>query len=669
MKIKKILFCSMIALVPATVLGVYFMKKIFNDYSDQRVRLATHIKTPGDVKKLFSLTVEDIQTKTADYLKEAQQAIDELIKIKAEDRTLENTVRAFDTIVATSNFAIFYPILYSLKQVSPDESIRNAAYESIVRMDEFSVDHISNNVQLYKAFQEYVDGNAHTEHLTVDQQYFLDKIMADFKRSGLELPANKREHVAKLSKELAQLSQDFSANIANDASTITVSEVDLKGLEPSFVQSLKRTDAGLYILGVDAPTYNNVIENCAVESTRKALWQAFNNRAYPTNHGILSEIIAKRDELAKLVGFESYAHLDLDNQMVSNPERAQQFLTDLLTKASAKEQQEFDLLIADLPDTVSLTAEGKINPWNFAYSKALYKKKHHALDERVIAQYFPMEKTIEGLLDIYRQFLSVDFKQLAADGFWHEDVRLIEVLTHDGRCLGYLALDLYPRANKYSHACHITITPAMQGSTAPCVGLVIANFPKPTADVPSLLLRSDVKTFFHEFGHALHALFGKTEFASLSGTSTKLDFVELPSQMLEEWLYDAEILKNLSSHYQTGEHLSDELIATIQQAKNLDSGTFVQTQILYAFLSLELFKAGADKDVQAILKNLSTQIRKNLVFNDANHFYAAFGHLTGYGARYYGYLWSKVFALDNLTENPDKIHQKSTFLALPEREQ
>jgi Zn-dependent oligopeptidase len=259
-----------------------------------------------------------------------------------------------------------------------------------------------------------------------------------------------------------------------------------------------------------------------------------------------------------------------------------------------------------------------------------------------------MEKTIAELLDIYRQFFSIEFEEVFSNDFWHEDVKVVRVLQ-DNKLIGTLMLDLHPRPNKYSHAAHTTIVPSsylLDGNRIPDVSIVLANFSKPTDTKPSLLKSSEVTTFFHEFGHALHAILGATEIASLSGTSTKTDFVELPSQMLEEWLNDKDVLKKVSGHYITGEQLPDELIDTIIKLKNFTSGLFVTRQTWLASISLAYFGARTDKDPYTIMKELYAKYIPYGEFIEDNHFYASFGHLTGYAAKYYGYLWSLVFALD-----------------------
>jgi len=616
-------------------------------------QLIDQVENVEGVVALFAIPAAAISQKTDDYLKEAQKQIDKIIAIPDDQRTFSNTAKALDRVIGLSNAAIAGHIYEGLELLSPDKAVRNAAHSAVIKLRDFWVDQITNNKKLYHAFKAYVEGKAKHESLNPEQHYFLAETMKDFKRAGLNLPDEKLNQVKKLQKELTALGLVFGRNIAQDNRTIAVPHAALAGLEDDFIDNLKRTDEGLYILGVDYPTYFNVMEHCRVEDTRRQLYREFNNRAYPVNEDILKQIIAKRDELARLLGFSSYAQLDIDSEMAKTPERSRQFVADLVDKSKDKVKEEIEQLTAILPVSVELTVDGKIKPWDFAYLKAMYKKDQFDLDERIIAEYFPMENTIAELLDIYRQFLGVDFQEVPATGLWHDDVKAIKVLSKDeSKLLGILLLDLYPRPNKYSHAAHLTVVPTVYENRnyIPDVSIVIANFPKSTPTKPSILTRHDVNTFFHEFGHAMHALLGRTTLASFAGTNTKTDFVELPSQMLEEWLWDKAILKKISSHYKTGESLSDEMIDKIIALKKLTSGNFVRQQGYLSLLALDYYKEGSQKDPYQIMKLLYEQIIKDILFEPTNHFYASFGHLPDYGAKYYGYLWSKVFALDLFDE-------------------
>lgn len=614
------------------------------------VQVTDRVQRIEDVIAFFPRSAEDIKSRTELYVQETKRDLSSFIAIPDDKRTWHNTVLEFDRICSLSNLATWGSVLCLFEQVSPDESIRNAAHEALKVVQAFLVDEISANKPLYNALKAYAQGNALKESLDETQRYILKDIIDDYVRAGLDLPEEQLEKVRQIKKELANLSLEFSQNIAADNKFITVGREDLAGLDDAFINALEKTEDGKYKLGVDYPTYFKTLETCTVPSTRRALFLAFNSRAYPVNDAVLKQIADKRDDLAHLLGFESYAHLDLDSQMVKHPDRAYAFLHDIMNKALEKDKQEFETFIKDMPESVVLTPDGKLNPWDFMFLKNAYKKRYLAVDEELISQYFPMEKTIEGLLAIYSSFMNVQFEEAKAEGLWHPEVRLIKVLNKDKtQLLGYIFLDLYPRPNKYNHAAHFGMIPAFtrqDGMRMPDVSTLVTNFPSPTADRPSLMRRDDVRTFFHEFGHALHAVLGASSVASYSGTSVKRDFVELPSQILEEWLWDKEILTMVSGHYQTGEKLPDDLIEAILALKTYDLGGYLTRQASLALMSLDVFAAGKGKDPFAIWQRLKSTYRPYIASEYADYHHASFGHLTGYGAKYYGYLWSLVFAMD-----------------------
>lgn len=637
----KWLICSSIVIFLATLSDCAKITK-------QETKMINKAFNTQDIISLFQLTPEEIAAHTPAYIDQAKKMIDNIIAIPDHERTYANTARPLDEAFALSNIAIAQRVYEALELLHPDDKLRSAAHDAYITIHAFWVDHVMSNKALYNAFTAYTSQQKEYEGLTAQQRYFINDTIDSFKREGLSLSDELLTQVNTLRKELAALCADFDRNIAQDKSSITVTHDGLEGLDNDFITTLQKTEQGLYILGVDYPTYFRIMENCSVAETRKNLYIAFNNRAYPLNESILKEIIAKRNALAQLLGHTDYASHDIESQMAASPEKAQTFIDEMIIRAAEKTEKEFAVLTKELPSSVVLSTDKKIQPWDVAYVQNMYKKNHFNLDEQKIAEYFPMQKTIDELLDIYHQFFSIDFKEVPAQGLWHEDVKIVQVLQ-ENKIIGTLLLDLYPRPNKYSHAAHTTIVPSTykpDGTLIPDVSIVIANFSKATATQPSLLKRSEVETFFHEFGHALHAILGATEIASLSGTHTKTDFVELPSQMLEEWLIDKDILKKVSGHYLTGESLPHEIIDTIIELKNLTSGYFVTRQGYLSSIALSYFGAAKDKDAYTIMQRLYTKIMKYTAFSPDNHFYTSFGHLTGYGAKYYGYLWSKVFALD-----------------------
>lgn len=625
-------------------------------HTTQDTMMINQLNTIQDIALLFALDEQKIHNNTQLYIQEAQRTIDEIIAIAESERTFLNTAQLLDELLALSNLAISQHIFHALEMLSPDAQICSAAHEAAIEIQKFWDDQIKSNKKLCDAFMAYTAQQKENEHLSDQQRYFLNDIMALFKREGLSLSDDQLDMVRRIRNDLSVLTSNFDRNIAQDNRFITVSREELSGLEDDFIASLQRSSGNdLYRVGVDYPTYNYVMENCTNVDTRKALYVAFNNRGYPQNDDLLQRIIIERHKLAQALGYLDYAHYDIDNEMVHTPERAHDFIVDLHARCMPKVMEEKSRLTAVLPESVVLDEQSRIYPWDFAYLENSYKKQYCNIDEEKIAEYFPMQKTVDELLDIYRQFFGVEFKQLVASGFWHEDVMVIQVWNKAGdELLGTLLLDLYPRDNKYNHAAQMTMVPATfksDGTRRANVSIVIANFSKPTDMQPSLLKRNEVKTFFHEFGHALHAVLGASSMASLAGTATKTDFVELPSQMLEEWLWNKDILKKVSGHYQTGQPLPDAMIDAIVAVKDLTSGYFVMRQSYLSMMSLMYFGVQTDKNPKQIMKELHERMMSDVVaYSEENNFYASFGHLTGYGAKYYGYLWSKVFALDLFAE-------------------
>lgn len=600
-----------------------------------------------DVVRLFPKSVNVIEQQLKVHKRAIKKNVKHILDIPDQERTFENTIKALDNIFSLSDLAIFAQVMELLSLLHPQQEMRDAARNAIIDTEAFFIELLSNK-KLYQACKTY-EQHIQRNDLTHEQRYFLTYLMDKFKRNGLELPDNQLELVKALQKELAALTAEFEKNIAADNRFILCTRDELEGMSDDFIDALKQSDSQTYIVGVDYPTYFPIMQQAIRSQTRQKLYYEFNNRGYPENKHLLEQIIAKRDQFARLLGFASYAHFDLDDQMAQTPDRVKTFIENLITRSMLKEHQEFKHMTQVLPEGVALTDDGKLQPWDVAYVHNQYKKRCYNIDEEKIAEYFPVEETLKGLLGIYESFLSLTFQEEFVRGLWSNDVRLLKVFNKQNQLLGYLLLDLYPRTGKYSHAAHSTIIPAVihkDGSINSEVSVIMANFPKACGNKPALFKREDVRTFFHEFGHAMHALLGRTHIASLSGTHVKRDFVEMPSQMLEEWLSDKEILRLVSGHYETGESLPDDMIDNILAIKHIATGAWVTRQCFLALIALDFFLEGQNKDLDEIYHRLHERIMKYSAIDSTTHFYASFGHLCGYGAKYYGYLWSKVFGLD-----------------------
>lgn len=642
-EIKKLISMFLIPiLLIALVFGISFTKKI---RASKQINFH-NIQTLNDLHKLFPKNVEDIKIYSTFCKNLIQDKVKKIIQIPDEKRNFENTAQALDSVSL-----IVHPIISainSIEYLNPDKDMRDTAQSEGLMINDFLVDYVASNVDLYKAFKNYSQNNALIENLTDVQKYFIYETLNEFKNSGLELPPKQLERIKILTKDINALSTQFQINIAAHVCKIPVTKDELEGISESFINSLSTNDEGKYILGCDYPTCFTIMDQCKVESTRKKMYLEFANRAYPQNINLLEQIISKKDEKAKLLGFNNYADLSLDDQMAKNSDTVEKFLSDLADKAKIKSKQEIEMFLKNLPESINLV-NGKIKPWDFRYIKEVYRKKYLNLDDLKISEYFPMQNTIDKLFDIYQSFFNLKFEKIDTTGFWHQDVQLIKINNNkDNQFLGYLLLDLFPRDNKFNHAANATIVHSYKdksGKVFPAVCIMIANFPQPKKDKPSLLTYKDVVTFFHEFGHGLHSMLGAAELISFSGTNVKKDFVEMPSQMLENWLKDKDILKNVSSHYKTKQPLPDDMINKIVEIDKLDSGDQVLRQCYYAFLSLNLFKNN-DQGIQEVSKGLFEKYLNHLEWQPDDHTIASFGHLMGYGASYYGYLWTDVFASD-----------------------
>lgn len=607
------------------------------------------IKTFDDAIQLFPKTMSQISACKISAINKAQQALETVKAIDDGQHTFANTFGMLDTI--QDQFSTVAGIIRLLEMVSPDKATRDQCHAATLELNTFSTDAFLNK-DLYHACKQYVDGALHHETISSEQRYVIDETMKEFKRSGFALPDATFKHVKVLSKKLGELDLAFETNIANDKSYVVASHHDLAGLSDAFVAQLERVGEN-YKVTCDYPVYTEVMNHCSVSDTRKKLYRAFNNRAYPDNIAVLDDIIKERDALAKLLGYESYAALSLESLMAKDPGHVTTFIADLAKSAHGKAIEEYQTFAKELPEGITLV-DGKFQPWDVGFVKTAYKKKHFAIDDRQIAQYFEVDATLTTIFTIYQNFLGLRFFMTKPAWSWHDDVRLIEVYdTRTDALRGHILLDLYPREYKYSHACWMPLISARKKRNAdgtwaytPVLGVMIANFPKATPTTPALLKHADVETFFHEFGHAMHSVLGATEMAAASGTSVKRDFVEVPSQMFEEWMFDHDMLHAIGRHYQTHATLPDELIKKIVALKKFDSGSFVVRQCALSMLALDIFGKGGCHNVDQLAQRLHEQLVPMVNFDPTTHFHASFGHLAGYGAAYYSYMWSKVYALD-----------------------
>jgi thimet oligopeptidase len=593
--------------------------------------------------ELFPHSVIEAEEMATQVLADAALLKSELLAVSADERTYANTVLAydrFDQLLTLAN-----GILTAFEYLSSEVERRS---EPINRFRSQAL-FLSSDRAFFRAFQEYEDTQFAGELLNQEQVYYFTKLKHMFLSQGYGLSAEAFAAATHLAEQEAALAAKFETLINSDHSFVVCSQEALTGLEEQFIAAQERDENGMVKLYCNHPTYFAVMDYCSNPEVRATFFEAYYRRAYPENVAVLETLIAVRDKQAKVLGFESYAAFRLESLLIKKPEHASAFLHSIEETVRAAAARDIAAASGTIPSDIIRDAQGALVQSDLPYVFAAHQKIRYALDKRTIAEYFPVQKTIEGIFAIYEKFMSIEFEYAQeVPGGWHGTLQGITVYTK-GRTqiLGFIILDLYPRPYKYSHACCFDIfSRVTQHPELPAVSLVIANFPEAQGAAPALLTHGDVTTFFHEFGHAIHNILGVTQHYGTRAFSVPTDFVELPSQILEEWMWDRDMLRLVSSHYATGEPLPDSLIDMMLAAREFGQGYQELRQLLYARYSLECFEAGEYKDSTKLFLELAQKYSVGVAINQRTRMNASFGHLASYGPMYYGYALARAYAAD-----------------------
>lgn len=602
------------------------------------------IKSSKDIVKIFPANIIEL-----DLIKDQAIAwinrVDEIVNLPLDQQNFNNTFELLDQI--TYEWSNRGRLLQLITNAYPDENMRDKAQQHCQLLTDLSNQKLTFNKQLYTVLKNYADQVDNHKNLKAEQKYFITSTMQDFIRSGLQLKDQEFAQVQALRKELGKLNDDFRKNIRIDQQILIFSLEELVGTPKNTLDSLEKTTDNRLIVKSHEVVLSAILDYCQNQEVRKKIYDLSVNIGYPKNQLVLTNMINKRDELAKLLGFESYATLELDSQMAKKITTVEKLLRQLATKAKIKASQECQLFLDAYPNKAELTNDqNQIFAWNLGYLKNYYLQHNFNLNLQEVAEYFPVDHTVDMLLQIYEQFMDLRFKRQKIN-LWVQNLELLEVYSN-ANFIGYIVLDLYPRKNKFRTAASIAIANSIKsgGDFKPGLNVILASFPIATENSSALLQLANVKTFFHEFGHALHALLGATQIASISGLNVQTDFLEMPSKMLENWLQDPVILKKISCHYKTKQTIPDVLIEKLVTLEKFGAGNYLTFQLVAAQLSLDLFKAGTKKNIQQILFDTESANRPHIANYGNNHMCAKFSHLTSYGAKYYGYIWANILARD-----------------------
>ncbi|HYE65884.1 MAG TPA: M3 family metallopeptidase [Pyrinomonadaceae bacterium] len=583
----------------------------------------------------------------AERLAKAQQALERMLAVKGK-RTFENTLKPYDEVLLYLDAAGSQAGL--MQEVHPDATVRTVS-EKIVREVSTFATNLSLNRAVYDALASLDLKGADAE-----TRYYVEKTLRDFRLAGVDKDEATRQKVRELRDELVLIGQEFSRNIRDDLRTVTVNDAsELEGLPADYIARHKPGPDGKIILTIDYPDSLPVFSYARREGVRRLMYMEYNNRAYPKNMAVLDRMIAKRYELAQLLGFQTWADYITADKMVQTAKNASDFIDRVAEASGQRAVREYKMLLKRKQQDVP--AATAINAWESTYYSELVRKADYDFDSQSVRPYFPYESVKRGVLDVTGRLFGVTYRQVKDAPVWHPSVECWEMFE-GGKLVGRFYLDMHPRPGKFSHAAQFNVRTGVAGRQIPEATLV-CNFPGGIEGDPGLLEHDDVQTFFHEFGHLIHALFaGRNRWLGVGGNGTEQDFIEAPSQMLEEWTWDVQTLATFAKHYQTGEPIPASLVKQMKRASEFGKGLRARRQMVYARLSLSVYdRHPSQVNTDALVKEL-TERYQPFPFVEGTHFQTSFGHLDGYSAVYYTYMWSLVIAKDMFSQ-----FDKSNLLA------
>ncbi|HUH62743.1 MAG TPA: M3 family metallopeptidase [Terracidiphilus sp.] len=549
-------------------------------------------------------------------------------------RTTRNSLRLYDA--AIEQLALAGAQAGILNSVAPDKAVRDQAQMEAQRVA-MAASALSLNRAVYDALVAIdLDGaDAATKH-------FVSRTLLGYRLAGVDKDEATRKYLQSLHEKATKLSLEFSRNIQEGARTIVASPGELDGLPPDYIARHPAGDDGNVTLTTDPPDMQPLMTFAASPALRERMFLAYNTRAYPANKQLLEQLLATRQEIATVLGFRSWADLATADQMMGSAANVRAFLTRLDEASEDGAGREHEMIVEFARRRqpglreIDITSRGY---WHEQFRRAQFD-----FDSQSVRPYFPYKQVEAGVLETAAKLFKIEFRSSSEPG-WDAAVSVFDVIE-DGAMAGRFYLDMHPREGKDKWFSAAPVVTGVRGRYLPEAAL-ICNFPATTKDDPGLLQYSDVVTFFHEFGHLMHAILGgRTEWAGLSGFATEGDFIEVPSQMLEEFFRDEKLLQAFAKHYETGEVLPSETIRKMKLAGAFGRADWVRTQLYYTTLSLDLHDQDpAGIDLDRIAKELY-QTLQPWTWVEGNRMYASFGHLTGYSSNYYTYAFDKVIALD-----------------------
>ncbi len=574
---------------------------------------------------------EKIET---DRLAAAQRSIETLLAAKGS-RTIENTLVPFDEAVRQNNSAGYFAGL--MEQVHPDAGFRDHATAMLTRASAAQTA-IALNHDVYNALAGLDLSKADPA-----TRYYVQRQLLEFRLAGVDKDDATRARLKKLNDQATEQQSMFDRNISDGQKVVEADPSELDGLPQDYIDRHQPGADGKLHISTDYPDSLPVFSFAKSDSLRRRVTLAFNTRAYPKNQEVLTSLLKTRYEIATLLGYSNWADLNAADKMIAKGHNIADFIQQVRDASRPLAQREFQMLLAEKQKTTP----GAKEIWDYerAYLSELVRRSRYDFDSQSVRPYFPFMQVKQGILDAAAELFQVSFQQEPNVPSWDPSVETWIVIDHN-QPIGRFYLDMHPRPGKYSHAEMVPVLDGIRGKQLP-EAILVCNFPAPTATDAGLMDYGDVQTFFHEFGHLMHHILGgQQQWAGISGITMESDFVEAPSQMLEEWIRSPQVLAKFARHYKTGEPIPAELVARMNRASAFGRGVWADRQNCLTAISYDIYKTkpeSVDLDKVTLDDNRNYTLFTPL---PETHQWASFGHLGGYSSAYYTYLFDKVIAED-----------------------
>ena len=633
-----------------------------------------------NITKIQKYKKQDLDNLLENYIENKKEIYKNIKNIKKEDRNFENTILALEN--CDNDFEDIFHQLRVYAMTHKNKEYRDLVSDFEKTLSEKSVD-LEYDKDIYLSIKDYIESNYKKEKKNLDNKYgegsvlLVDDFYKGYKKMGFDLPKIKQDKFKNNLKKLSNLSIDFSKNIDEYRDFILIDKEEIKGLPENFIQTLekvKENNIEKYKVTLDYPSIGPFLQYADSREKRKEITDKSYKKGGQENIKILADIVKLRDENAKILGYKNHVEFNVSDRMVKTEKRARDFVESLIKKLKTKSDKELEELSIFARENLSQYKDiKKIEYYDIAYLANKLKENKYSYDSSKLKEYFELNRTLKEMFSLFGELFNFSVTEITdkekTSILIDKDIKLYELKDKKTKeAISYLILDLFPREGKYGHACSSNFLNSkyLENKRVVPINQLICNFSKPKKSLPALLSLGDVDTLFHEFGHALHFMLTDCVYNSQAGYNVVWDFVETPSQMLENFLFEEKNLKKLAVHYKTKKVLDKEIINKIIKGKNfLNKYSYLRQNVMSLFdLDLHSNKFNSKDSAKyynsLVKKYFDFDLPKDAIFS------AGFGHLMGYDAGYYSYMWALVYADDFYSEFKKVLNNKSELKKIGE---